>query len=206
MTNPNKIAAVLHQEREAVRKNKDFISKHNTMLKNPDKYKMNYFPVDGEDLRSVRESMVQTFKQTQMEMELKMYHDKKEWAKDSELWAWFGASRERSALLHAFNLNGHPNGWTVNEMADYLQRDRTSVSRDLTECHKKGFIYRDKSDGNQAAYHPTERLINNGTWYAEYYVDLIISLTEASSRQWFIEYRKIEKQHLQKRDSLQRNK
>ncbi len=205
MSNLNKIAELHKKELGAERLNKDFISKHDTMLKHPDKYKMDYFPVDGEDLRSVREAMVQMFKQTQMEMEIQMYHDKKNWAKDSDLWAWFGASRERSVYLHAFNLDGYPNGWTVNEMADYLQRDRTSVSRDLTDCHQKGFIYRDKSFGNQAAYHPTERLINNGTWYAEYYVDLIISLTEASARQWFIEYRKIEKQHLQKRDSLQQN-
>jgi len=205
MSNHEKITELHQEEREAKREKNDFISKHKTMLRHPDKYKMDYFPVDGQDLRAVREAIMQTFKQTQMEMELKMYHDKKEWAKDSDLWRWFGASRERTALLHAFNLDGYPNGWTVNEMADYLQRDRTSVSRDLTDCHKKRFIYRDKSDGNQAAYHPTERLINNGTWYSEYYVDLIISLQEASARQWFIEYRKIEKQHLEKRDSLQRN-
>ena len=206
MSHPNKIAKLHHYEREAERETKDHITTHNTTLMHPDKYKMNYFPVDGEDLRSVREAMVQIFKKTQMEMELKMYHDKKEWAKDSELWAWFGASRERSAIFHVFNLSGYPDGWTVSAMADFLQRDRTSVSRDLTDCQQKGFIYRDKSDGNQAAYHPTERLINNGTWYAEYYVDLIISLTEASARQWFIEYRKIEKHHLQQRDSLQQNK
>ena len=84
MSDLNKIAKLHQQEREAERENKDFISTHNTMLKHPDKYKMDYFPVDGEDLRLVRERMVQTFKQTQMEMELKMYHDKKEWAKDSE--------------------------------------------------------------------------------------------------------------------------
>ena len=54
--------------------------------------------------------------------------------------------------VHAFNLDGYPNGWTVNDMADYLQRDRSAVSRDLTDCQQKGFIYRDKKDGNQAAY------------------------------------------------------
>jgi len=184
----------------------DFIDTHSKILRYPDKYKMDYFPVSGEDLRLVREEMVQTFKQTQMQMELQMYHDKKQWAKDSEFWEWFCASRERSAIFHVFNLSGYPDGWTVSAMANFLQRDRTAVSRDLTDCQQRGFIYREKSDGNQAAYHPTERLINNGTWYAEYYTDLIISLTEASARQWFIEYRKIEKQHLEKRDSLQQNK
>ena len=57
MSDLNKIAKLnLNQEREAERENKDFISTHNTMLKHPDKYKMDYFPVDGEDLREVRET------------------------------------------------------------------------------------------------------------------------------------------------------
>lgn len=189
-----------------VQQNDDFIHKHNTMLRHPDKYKMDYFPVSSEDLRRVREKMVQTFKQTQMQMELQMYHDKKQWAKDSEFWEWFSASRERSAIFHVFNLTDYPDGWTVSAMADFLQRDRTAVSRDLTDCQQKGFIYREKSEGNQAAYHPSERLLNNGTWYAEYYTDLVISLTEVSSRQLFIDYRKVEKKHLEERDSLQQNK
>ena len=206
MSDLNKIAKLHHQEREAERENNDFISKHNTMLKHSDKYKMQFFPVDGDELRSIREAMVQTFKQTQMEMELTMYWDKKSWSQDSDFWAWINASRERSAIFHLFNLKGYPDGWTVSMVSEYLGRDRTSVSRDLTDCQQRGFIYRNKSFDKQRYYLPSERLLNNGTYYAEYYVDLVLSQELEADRRTFFDYRKHERQHLSKAiksDSLQ---
>ena len=185
--------------------NKDFIEAHATMLRHPDKYKIDYFPGNGEDLRFVREQMVQRFKQTQMRFELEMFWDKKQWADDSDFWAWFGASRERTALFHAFNLDDHPDGWSVSSMANFIRRDRSSVSRELTECHSLGFIYRNKSEDKQRLYLPTERLLNNGTWYCEYFVDKQLAMDVIAERSLFFEYRKTERQHLNIKNDNSKN-
>ena len=184
------------------KQHKDFIAAHNEMLKTAssiqEKHKIEHFPSSGSDLRKVRSEMVKRFVQTQMQMELQMYWDKKEWMLDSDLWAFFGASRERTAIFHLFNLDGKPHGWTVNMVSEYLKRDRSAVSRDLTECHTLGYIVRNKKPGKQRFYLPTERLLNNGTWYAEYYVELNLSMENEKHRRLFFDYRKAERQALGK--------
>jgi predicted transcriptional regulator len=179
------------------KQHKDFIDAHNEMLKTASpiqqKQKIEHFPTNGSDLRKVRSEMVRRFVQTQMQMELQMYWDKKEWMLDSDLWAFFGASRERTAIFHLFNLDGRPHGWTVNMVSEHLNRDRSAVSRDLTECHTLGYIVRNKETGKQRYYLPTERLLNNGTWYAEYYVDLNLSMENEKDRRLFFDYRKAER-------------
>ena len=169
----------------------DFIDAHNEMLNK--RNVIEHFPTSGSDLRKVREEMVKRFVQTQMQMELQMYWDKKEWMLDSDLWAFFGASRERTAIFHLFNLDDKPDGWTVNMVSEYLNRDRSAVSRDLTECHGLGYIVRNKEHGKQRYYLPTPRLLNNGTWYAEYYVDLNLSMENEKDRRLFFDYRKAER-------------
>lgn len=178
------------------KQHKDFIDAHNEMLNK--RNKIEHFPTNGKDLRKVREQMVRRFVQTQMQMELQMYWDKKEWMLDSDLWAFFGASRERSAIFHLFNLDDRPYGWTVNMVSEYLNRDRSAVSRDLTECHTLGYIVRNKEPGKQRYYLPTPRLLNNGIWYAEYYVDLNLSMENEKDRRLFFDYRKAERQALGK--------
>ena len=183
----------------------DFIHTHNTKRLHGDKYKIEYFPTDGDELRAVRQEMLLRFKQTQMMFELDMFWDKQQWAQDSDFWAWFGASRQRTSLFHAFNLQGHSDGWTVNKMAEFIKRDRSSVSKELTECHTHGFIYRDKSEGKQRHYHASERLINNGNWYTEYFVDKQLAMDEYEDRSAFFLYRKTEREHFErtkKRGSL----
>jgi hypothetical protein len=162
-------------------------------------YKEIFVAPDLDSLRQVRAKMLSDFKQSQMKMELEMYWDKKVWAEDSAFWQWFGASRERTALFHLFNLQGYPDGWTNSMIADYLQRDRSAVTRELTECQQNGFIYRNPQEGKQRYFLPSERLISNGDWYAEYYVDLVIRMNENNSRRLFNDYRTTEKKHIEQR-------
>ena len=75
MSDLNKIAKLHQQEREAERENNDFIDAHNTMMKRPDKYKIDYFPVNGEDSgKCVRRRLGL---ETQCEMEYELYKRKK---------------------------------------------------------------------------------------------------------------------------------
>ena len=162
-------------------------------------YEESFIAPDIDSLRQVRAKMLKDFKQSQMLMELQMYWDKKVWAEDSDFWQWFGASRERTAIFHLFNLQGYPDGWTNSMVADYLQRDRSAVTRELTECQQNGFIFRNAKDGKQRHFLPSERLLMNGNWYAEYYVDLVIRMNKDNSRRLFHDYRINEKTHIEQR-------
>jgi len=171
----------------------DFIDAHNTMLRHPDKYKIEYFPVDGQELRLMREDMIADFVETQCELEVQMYYQKKNWNVDSDLARFIHASRERQTIFWCFNKKGYPNGWTVSMMADYLDMDRTLCSKILSAMHENKYILRNSNKGFQRYYLPSERIINNGKYFCEHYVDLTLRLTESNERMAFFNYRAAER-------------
>lgn len=193
MSDLNKIAKLHQQEREAERENNDFIDAHNTMMKRPDKYKIDYFPVNSQELREMREALLLGCLETQCELEYELYKSKKEWAKDSDIAHFLNSSRERQQMFWAFCRQGYDDGWTVSMMAEHLDRDVSATSRDLTLMQKKQFIYRNKKEGNQRYYLPSQRLINNGKYFVEHYVDLTLRLTETPARFAFFSYRTAER-------------
>ena len=177
---------------------KDFIHAHNTMMTHPDKYKLEYFPVDGQELREMREKLLTGCLETQCELEYLLYKHKKQWAEDSDIAHFINSSRERQQIFWAFNRKGYENGWTVSMMAEYLDRDVSATSKDLSLMQKKKYIYRNKSEGYQRYYLPSERVINNGKYFVEHYVDLTTSLTESPERMAFFQYRAAERQAFKK--------
>ena len=181
---------------------KDFIHAHNTMMKHPDKYKIEYFPVNGQELSEMRERLLTDCLETQCELEYQLYKHKKQWALDSDMAHFINSSRERQQMFWAFNRKGYEQGWTVSMMAEYLDRDVAATSRDLTTMQQKKFIYRNKSDGNQRYYLPSERIINNGKYFLEHYVDLTSSLTEFPERNAFFQYRAAERHAFSKREKV----
>ncbi len=87
-------------------------------------------------------------------------------------------------------------------MAEYLDRDVAATSRDLTAMQQKKFIYRNKAKGYQRYYLPSERLLNNGKYFVEHYVDLTTSLTESPDRMAFFSYRAAERTAFSKREKV----
>ena len=69
---------------------------------------------------------------------------------------------------------------------------RETISRLLSECHALGFIYRNKSKGFQRFYLPSQHLLDNGTWYAEYYVSQILSIESWPERAGFFNLKRVE--------------
>jgi|TARA_R100000027_G_scaffold66435_1_gene62355 hypothetical protein len=177
---------------------KDFIHAHQTMMIHPDKYKLEYFPVDGQQLREMRETLLTDCLETQCELEYQLYKIKKRWAEDSDLAHFVNSSRERQQMFWAFNRKGFANGWTVSMMSEYLDRDVSATSKDLSLMQKKQFIYRNSKEGFQRYYLPSERIINNGKYFVEHYVDLTNSLTEFPERNAFFQYRLAERHAFKK--------
>ena len=171
----------------------DFIDAHNTLLRHPDKYRIEYFPVDGVELRKMREDMITDFVQTQCELEIQLYHQKKNWNEDSDIARFIHASRERQTIFWCFNKQGYPDGWTVSMMADYLEMDRTQCSKILSAMHENQYILRNTKEGFQRYYLPSERLLNNGKYICEHYVDLTLRLSESTERLAFFNYRAAER-------------
>ena len=180
----------------------DFIDAHNTMLRHPDKYKIEYFPVDGQELRRMREDMIADFVETQCELEVQMYYQKKNWNVDNDLARFIHASRERQAIFWCFNKKGYPDGWTVSIMADYLDMDRTQCSKILSSMHENQYILRNTNEGFQRYYLPSNRLLNNAKYFCEHYVDLTLSLTETPERMAFFSYRAAERTAFSKREKV----
>ncbi len=178
-------------------KKTDFIDAHNTMLRHPDKYKIEYFPVDGQELRQMREDMIIDFVETQCELEVALYFAKKNWNVDSDLARFIHASRERQTIFWCFNKKGYEDGWTVSMMADFLDMDRTQCSKILSAMHENKYISRNSNEGFQRYYLPSERLLNNGKYFCEHYVDLTLRLTESNERVAFFNYRAAERIHFQ---------
>ena len=174
-------------------KQKDFIEAQETQLADEDK--LPHFPTDGDDLRDFRESLIQRFIQTQIKLEHQIYLDKKKWSENDEMARWTFATPNRQMVFWMFAMKGIGEGFSVSRAADYLQRDRASVSKDLSELHGFKYILRNTKEGYQRYYLPSQRLLNNAAWYSNYYVDLTLSLTEDKNRGAFFEYRSAERDY-----------
>ena len=167
-----------------------------TTFSSPEEYKINYNNLSHETLKKLKDQMIIEFKQTQCQLELQMYFDKKKWSEDSDFCEWIYASKDRQAYFHLFNLIGYSNGWSVSMVADFLGRDRTACSKDLSDMQQREYIYRNKSEGYQRHYLPSKRLLDNGNFYANYYVDLTLELTEFKERKRLFELRIAEREYL----------
>ena len=141
----------------------------------------------------LRAKMLGIFTETQMQFELQMFHDRQKWMKRDPLAAWFLSSRLKTAIYHYFNLKGFPHGHTVSSISKALNTDRSTISRLLTECHQKGYIYRNKSAKKRRYYLPETELLENGKWYAEYIADQILSMENELERRLFVDYKRMEK-------------
>ena len=142
-----------------------------------------------------RARMLDIFKETQMQFELQMFHDRQKWMKSDRLGAWFVSSRLKTAIFHTFNLKNFPDGHTVSGISRLLNTDRSTISRLLTDCHKNGFIYRNKAPEKERYYLPSTELLENGKRYAEYYTDQILSMENELDRRLFFDVKRLEKRN-----------
>ena len=173
--------------------NTDFIEAQETEL--GDEHKIPHYPTDGNDLRNFRESLIQRFIQTQIKLEHQLYLDKKKWSEYNEIARWTFATPNRQMVFWMLAMKGIGEGFSVSRAADYLQRDRASVSKDLSELHAFKYILRNTKEGYQRYYLPSQRLLSDAAWYSNYYVELTISLTEDKNRAAFFEYRSAERDY-----------
>jgi len=167
-----------------------------TVFRTPEDYEIDYNNLSTETLKKLKNQMIIEFKQTQCQLELQMYFDKRKWSDDSDFCEWIFASKDRQAYFHMFNLTGYKNGWLVSMVSDFLGRDRTACSKDLSDMQQRGFIYRNKSKGYQRHYLPSKRLLDNGDFYSNYYVDLTLQLTEFQERKRLFDLRIAEREYL----------
>ena len=152
-----------------------------------------YKPVSETDYQNVRNQLLARYKESQMRFELQLFKDRQQWVKDDPLSDWFLATRERTAIFHQFNLTReNPNGQTVGMISKSLNIPRETISRLLSECHALGFIHRNKMQGFQRYYLPSQHLLDNGTWYAEYYVSQILSIESWPERAGFFNLKRVE--------------
>tara|TARA_R100000734_G_scaffold13091_1_gene9689 strand:+ start:655 stop:1209 length:555 start_codon:yes stop_codon:yes gene_type:complete len=152
-----------------------------------------YKPVSEADYLNVRKELLERYKESQMRFELQLFKDRTQWIADDPLSEWFLATRERTAIFHQFNLTReNPEGQTVGMISAALHMPRETISRLLSECHALGFIYRNKSKGFQRYYLPSKHLLENGTWYAEYYVSQILSIESWPERAGFFNLKRVE--------------
>tara|TARA_S200002703_G_scaffold85192_1_gene73577 strand:+ start:222 stop:815 length:594 start_codon:yes stop_codon:yes gene_type:complete len=152
-----------------------------------------YKPVSETDYQRARKELLERYKETQMGFELQLFKDRQQWVKEDPLSEWFLATRERTAIFHQFNLTReNPNGQTVGMISQSLSIPRETISRLLSECHALKYIYRNKSIGFQRYYLPSEHLLKNGTWYAEYYVSQILSIERWPNREGFFNLKRVE--------------
>ena len=152
-----------------------------------------YKPVSETDYQRAREELLERYKETQMGFELQLFKDRQQWVKEDALSEWFLATRERTAIFHQFNLTReNPNGQTVGMISQSLSIPRETISRLLSECHALKYIYRNKCKGFQRYYLPSEHLLKNGTWYAEYYVSQILSIERWPNREGFFNLKRVE--------------
>ena len=153
-----------------------------------------YQPVSQTDYQRARKQLLERYKESQMRFELQVFKDRQQWIKDDPLSDWFLATRERTAIFHQFNLTKeNPNGQTVTMISKSLSMPRETISRLLSECYALGFIYRNKAKGFQRYYLPSQHLLDNGAWYAEYYVSQILSIESGPERAEFFNLKRVEK-------------
>ncbi len=152
-----------------------------------------YKPVSETDYLHVRKGLRERYKESQMRFELQLFKDRTQWIKEDPLSEWFLATRERTAIFHQFNLTReNPDGQTVGMISAALELPRETISRLLSECHALKFIFRNKAEGFQRYYLPSEHLLANGTWYAEYYVSQILSIESWPERAGFFNIKRVE--------------
>ena len=152
-----------------------------------------YEPVSNADYQKVRAELKQRYKQSQMRFELQLFHDRQRWSEEDPLSKWFLATRERTAIFHMFNLtNQYPQGLSVGMVSRFLNLARSTTSRLLTEAHTLKFIYRNKQEGLQRFYLPSQHLLDDGDFYSEYYIDQILSLETWPERMGFFELKRVE--------------
>ena len=170
-----------------------------------------YKPVSEKDYRAVRADLKEQYKESQMHFELKLFKDRQNWSNEDPLSEWFLNTRERTAIFHLFNLTSeYPNGLTVGMVSRLLNIPRSTISRLLTEAHTLGFIYRNKLDGFSRYYKPSQHLLDNGDFYAEYYIDCILSIESWPQRSGFFNLKRVEqttranmrRDHVVKRNSF----
>ena len=169
----------------------DFIAKHNDFDEKKDQ--INNIPTSGNDLRDFRQSMSMAFLQTQIKLEHIVYLDKKRWSESHELSSWVFGSPDRQMVFWMMAIDPIGEGFSPKMAGEYLQRDRTSVSKELTAMHDLNLIFRNPKEGFQRYYLPTQRLLDAALWFAEYYVDTTLRLTEERERRDFFEYRASER-------------
>ena len=152
-----------------------------------------YEPVSEHDYQAVRKNLKKQYKETQMRFELQLFHDRQRWSEDDPLSKWFLATRERTAIFHMFNLTSqYPQGLSVGMVSRFLNIARSTTSRLLTEAHTLKFIYRNKKEGLQRFYLPSQHLLDNGDFYSEYYIDQILSIETWPDRMGFFELKRVE--------------
>ena len=144
-------------------------------------------------LKDFRNGISRNFLQTQIALEHVFYLDKKKWAETNTMSSWIFGSTDRQMMFWMFAIDPIREGFSPKTASEYLQRDRTAVSKELKGMHDLGFIYRNPKEGFQRYYLPSELLIKNAIWYAEYYVDTTLTATEHEARRQFFEYRAAEK-------------
>jgi len=180
----------------------DFIAKQNSEILEY-AYLISDMPESGSDLRDLRQSMSLAFLQTQINLEHIVYLDKKNWAENYPICEFIFKTPDRQMLFWMFAQDPIGEGFSPKTAAQYLQRDRTSVSRELTTMHDLKLIYRNKKDGFQRYYLPSKKLVDSALWFAEYYVDMTLRVTEEPARDRFFKYREAEQsffKDLKKRD------
>lgn len=148
--------------------------------------------VSDEQYETARKNLLLRYKESQMQFELQLFKDRQQWITEDPLSGWFLASRERTALFHRFNLQGFPDGHTVSMESKALGIDRSQMSRMLSEAHRLGFIYRNKKPQKQRFYLPGQHLLDNGTWWSEYYVSQILSMERWPDRESFFNLKRVE--------------
>jgi hypothetical protein len=169
----------------------DFIAKQNNEIVEyshliPD------MPENGSDLRNLRQSMSRAFLQTQINLEHIVYLDKKNWSENYPICDFIFKTPDRQMLFWMFAQDPIGEGFSPKTAAQYLQRDRTSVSKELTTMHDLKLIYRNPKEGFQRYYLPSKKLVDSALWFAEYYVDMTLRVTEEPARDRFFKYREAE--------------
>jgi len=169
----------------------DFIAKQNNEILEYANL-ISDMPKHGSDLRDLRQSMSMAFLQTQIKLEHIVYLDKKNWAENYPLCEFIFKTPDRQMLFWMFAQDAIGEGFSPKTAAEYLQRDRTIVSRELTTMHDLKLIHRNNKDGFQRYYLPTKKLVDSALWFAEYYVDVTLRLTKEPARNRFFAYREAE--------------
>ena len=145
--------------------------------------------IENDIYKDSRSAERKSFKRAQMLFELACYRDRQKFMEDDEVPRWFLSTYERKAIFFLFNLSGFPHGHTVNEVSRAVNIARSTTSRLLTEAHTFNFIYRNREEGYQRYYLPSERLLEVGNLYCEHYVDRLLEVDPANTRQPFYNYK-----------------